>query len=387
MRIRAHDTGGRVEDGGLQARVAAIGGAAAPRPWHLLGWSGVTQRDSRGLGTWRTGGCGAKLEREVLLELLSGTSAQVGAPGLLLGLAESDDAAAVGLPGGDILLASLDFAPPVSRDPVIAGAVASVNALNDIWVCGGRPLLALSILGMPAEADVVSFQQLLQASSDVCRRAGAAVAGGHTIRSDEPLFGLAVIGLSDPRRLWTLSGAVPGDALILTKELGAGLLISAARRDHTMEAELRAFAERLTVDHAAAVEALADEPVHAATDISGFGLVGHAANLAEASGVGVRIDAGAVPVYDVARHLADQGHETSITAANMRDDRACFETGSAAIRRILHDPQTAGPLLFATPKTAASGAVDQLRQAGYGSSCIVGEVVERSDPAVVVHAT
>jgi selenide, water dikinase len=337
-----------------------------------------------GLGTWQTGGCGAKLEREVLADLLRG-ALDGGDADDTVRFADLDDAAEFALPGGDTVLTSLDFAPPISRDPVLAGAVASVNALNDIWACGGKALLAMSILGMPKDAELESFQQLLRASSRTCRRVGAALVGGHTIRSSEPLFGLAVVGLSDPRQRWMLSGAVPGDALILTKALGAGLLISAARRDPAAEAELGAHAQPLTLDHAAAVEALAGEPVHAATDVSGFGLAAHAANLAEGSRVGLRIDAAAVPVFEASRGLAEQGYETSITAANMRDPRARFASASVPLRRILCDPQTAGPLLLATAADSASRVVELLRQVGYPAACVIGEAVESAAFPVTVH--
>jgi 2,3-bisphosphoglycerate-independent phosphoglycerate mutase len=324
-----------------------------------------------------TGGCAAKLDARRLGAALAGL-AVARDDALLLGLGDRDDAAVYRLGEDAALVLTVDFAPAVLADPRASGAVAAVNALNDVYAVGGRPRLCLNVVGVPADRVPPAYlPELLAGAEERVTAAGAMVVGGHTIRSSEPLFGLAVAGFAAPAAVWSTSGARPGDALVLTKPIGAGVLLSAARREAVSAELLGACVRSLTLLHDAALAPLAAASAHAVTDVSGFGLAGHAADLAGASGVDIELFPGRVPCYDGAAELTAAGWSTSITDDNRRGAASRLDGAGAvapALEALLHDPQTSGGLLAAVPADRARALVGALRAAGYADAAVIGAV-------------
>ncbi|MBD0337883.1 MAG: selenide, water dikinase SelD [Thermoleophilia bacterium] len=300
------------------------------------------------------GGCAAKYSAARLEELLRGFVPPE-AEDLLVGLAPSDDAAVYRLDGERALIFTLDFFPPLVDDPADFGAIAAANALNDVFAMGGRPLLALSIAAFPEELPLETVAAVLAAADERVRAAGALLAGGHTLRDHEPKYGLAVVGTAHPEAIWTKSGARPGDALFLTKPLGTGLVLHGAARglvDGEALAEAVAWMRTLNRD---AAEALRPFEPGAVTDVTGFGLLGHAHELAERSGVRVRLDATALPALPGASAVALAGERTGGDRRN-RDFAAAHvrvEGVPEATQALAYDPQTAGGLLVSLPADRA----------------------------------
>src|SRR5438105_9330747 len=268
------------------------------------------------------GGCAAKLGADVLEEALAGLALdRAGRPaptGLLAGLDPPDDAA-VHLVAPDVaVIGTLDFFPPIVDDPRTYGEIAAANALSDVFAMGGRVLFALSVAAMPEDLPVATFRAILHGAASVVREAGGILAGGHTIRDPEPKYGLAVVGVAHPDRLLRKGGARPGDVLLLTKPLGTGLLVSGHRQGRTSEADLAAAIEGMRTLNRAASEVLVEHGVRAATDITGFGLLGHGLEMARASGTRFVFDAAALPALAGALEVARAGVETSGAGHNRR---------------------------------------------------------------------
>lgn len=307
-------------------------------------------------------------------------------PNLLIGLEVSDDAAVYKLDEGMALVQTVDFFPPIVDDPYAFGAIAAANALSDVYAMGGRPILALAIAAFPEDLDPAVAAAVLQGGADKVAEAGAVVAGGHTVVDREPKYGLCVTGLVDPARLTPKGGARPGDRLLLTKPLGTGLITTAIKRGEGDEAHLAtATASMLRLNRRAAELAAAYE-VRGATDITGFGLLGHAAELARQSGVGLRFEVAALPLLPGALEYARRGIAPGGLGRNRRHVEADGYVSYApavdeAHRLLLSDPQTSGGLLIALPP----GAADELlrRCADAGEPCwLVGEVVAGEGIAV-----
>lgn len=301
-------------------------------------------------------------------------------PNLLVGLEVSDDAAVYKLDEATALVQTVDFFPPIVDDPYTFGAIAAANALSDIYAMGGRPILALAVAAFPDDLDPAVIVAILQGGADKVAEAGAVVAGGHTVTDREPKYGLCVTGLVDPKRFTAKAGARVGDRLLLTKPLGTGLITTAVKRGQAEPAHLDAAVASMLRLNRRAAEFAADLEVHAATDITGFGLLGHAAEMARHAGVGMQFTAGALPLLPGALGYA----RAEIWPGGLDRNRAYLEEGGyvryggavdAAARLLLFDPQTSGGLLFALPPAAA----DELlrRCADAGEPCwAVGEVVE-----------
>ena len=327
--------------------------------------SEVTSTDLR-LTEWTTcGGCAAKWGGAPLRGLLADI-AGAGAPELLVGLAPFDDAAVVKLSDGTALVSTTDFFPPLVDDPGDFGAIAAANACSDVFAMGGRVLVALNIAAFPEELPLAAVEAILSAASAVVREAGGVVAGGHTIRSPEPIFGLAVQGILDPAEIWTKGGARPGDVLVLSKPLGTGIVL-AGPDDEAKSAAITGM-RRLNRDAADELRAVGP---HAVTDVTGFGLLGHGWEMAERSGCVLRFDGDRLPLYVGVREAADAGVRTGGDARNRTylEGRVRITTGDSSLEAIGFDPQTSGGLLAAVP----AGAVGRL--AG-GSFTVVGEVIE-----------
>jgi selenide, water dikinase len=302
------------------------------------------------MGLEAGGGCAAKYSAARLEELLAGF-APADSENLLVGLAPSDDAAVYKLDDERALIFTTDFFPPMVDDPAAFGAIAAANALNDVFAMGGRPLLALSIAAFPEELPVATVRAVFDASAAKVTEAGALLAGGHTIRDDDPKYGLAVLGTAPPDSLWRKNGARPGDALFLTKPLGTGLVLSAARKG-IVEAGDEAEALRLMAElNGRAADVLRGFEPNAVTDVTGFGLFGHAHEMAERSGVRIRLESERFPAIDGALDLARSGVRTSGDPRNREFAGPHLELNGVpeTLVALGFDPQTAGGLLVSLP--------------------------------------
>ena len=307
------------------------------------------------------GGCAAKLGADALGEVLAGLGVVEGeAPpaGLIAGLEPPDDAA-VHLVAPDLaVIGTVDFFPPIVDDPRTYGEIAAANALSDVFAMGGRVLFALSVAAIPEDLPPDAFRAILDGAAGVVREAGGILAGGHTIRDPEPKYGLAVVGVAHPDRLLRKGGARPGDVLVLTKPLGTGLLVSGRRQGRTSDADLAAAVVSMRRLNMHASEALTEAGVTAATDVTGFGLLGHGLEMARAAGARFVFDAAALPALDGAIDLARAGVETGGAAHNRRFVLPALAVGEdvpAEVVALAHDPQTSGGLLAAVAPTAIAG--------------------------------
>jgi len=303
----------------------------------------------------KAGGCAAKYSAARLETLLAGLL-PADAEDLLVGLDPADDAAVYRLDDDRALVFTVDFFPPLVDDPATFGAIAATNALNDVFAMGGTPLLALSIAAFPEELPTEVLGAVIAGADERVRAAGAILAGGHTIRDSEPKYGLSVVGTVHPDALWPKSGAQDGDALFLTKPLGTGIVIQAHRDGVAPDGALdAAISAMLELDRDAADVLRPFEP-NAVTDVTGFGLLGHAHELASRSGVRVIIDASALPALPSALELALNGVRTGGDSRN-RDYAGPHVESTAAegYEALAYDPQTAGGLLVSLP--AEQGAV------------------------------
>jgi selenide,water dikinase len=281
---------------------------------------------------------------------------------LLLGLAPFDDAAVYRLGPDLALVSTTDFFPPLVDEPDDFGAIAAANACSDVFAMGGRVVLALNVAAFPEHFPTTAVAAILTAASEVVRQAGGVVAGGHTIRSDEPLFGLAVQGLVHPDRVWTKAGARAGDRLVLSKPVGSGILL-AGGSDHDKAAAI-AVMRQLNRDAAAALAALPDRngrpAAHAVTDVTGFGLAGHGWELAQRAGLTLRFNGETLPLYPGALTAAEIGVRTGGDTRNRDYLGAGFRSRTApAIEALCLDPQTSGGLLAALDPADAAPLVQQ----------------------------
>jgi len=297
----------------------------------------------------RAGGCAAKYSAARLETLLAGL-VPVEAADLLVGLDPADDAAVYRLDDERALVFTVDFFPPVVDDPRDFGAIAAVNALNDVFAMGGTPLLALSVTAFPEELPTEVLAEILAGADEAVRGAGAILAGGHTIRDAEPKYGLAVVGTVHPKGVWTKSTARPGDALFLTKPLGTGLILQAQRNGRAPAGALAEAVAGMKMLNSAAADALRPFQPNAVTDVTGFGLLGHTHELASRSGVRAVLDARSLPALAGALELAEAGIRTGGDRRNREfAGPHVVSTASEAHEALAYDPQTAGGLLIALP--------------------------------------
>ena len=306
------------------------------------------------------GGCAAKYSAARLEELLAGFA--LAAPeDLLVGLAPSDDAAVYRLDDDRALVFTVDFFPPLVEDPALYGAIAATNALNDVFAMGGKPLLALSVAALPEELPVRSVREIFDAAAEKVREAGAILAGGHTIRDEEVKYGLAVVGTVHPAAVWRKSAARPGDVLFLTKPLGTGLVLTGVRRGVVGEEAFVEAAARMTELNAAAAAALRPFEPGAVTDVTGFGLFGHASEVAVRSNVRLVLEAERLPALAGALEAAEQGLATGGDSRNREFASPLLDGDGVpdAVAALGFDPQTAGGLLASV--AAAKAAVVEAR--------------------------
>ena len=296
------------------------------------------------------GGCAAKYSAARLEELLAGFL-PASAENLLVGLAPADDAAVYRLDDERALIFTLDFFPPVVDDPGDYGTIAATNALNDVFAMGGTPLLALSIAAFPEELPVEMLAEIFAAADAQVRAAGGLLAGGHTIRDAEPKYGLAVIGTVHPDGIWPKNGARPGDALFLTKPLGTGLIMTGYKKGFAGTQQLQRAVQWMRTLNDGAADVLRPFGPNAVTDVTGFGLFGHAHEMADRSGVRIELESERFPAMDGALDLARKGIRTSGDPRNRDFASAHVSTNgvSDTLDALAYDPQTAGGLLVSLP--------------------------------------
>ncbi len=342
-------------------------------------------------------GCACKLPL-AKLEALFATMAGPGEDGvpalgpaagdLLIGALEGDDAAVLRLDDERALVLTTDFFTPIVDDPFDWGRVAAANALSDVYAMGGRPLFAVNLAAWPGEGlDLALLGQVLRGGAQVAAQAGCFVAGGHTIDDPVPKYGLAVVGLAHPDRLLTIDRAAPGDQLIMTKAIGTGVIATALKRGAAPDHALAAAVASMTLLNAGASQAALAAGVRAATDVTGFGLLGHLHRMLAASGMSARLTAGAVPLLPGAAELAAAGYVSGGTRANTDRMRGVITLDAAIpaeLAVLLHDAQTSGGLLLATPPAAASALLGELRAQGLPAA-LIGEVQEGETGHIEVH--
>lgn len=306
-------------------------------------------------------------------------------PNLMVGAEHFDDAGVYRLSESLALVQTLDFFPPLVDDPYLFGQIAATNSLSDIYAMGGEPLTALNIVGFPDDKlpiDVLG--DILRGGHDKVVEAGAVIVGGHTVRDTEIKYGLSVTGRIDPARVVTNGGARPGDRLILTKPIGSGVLTSAAKLRKISNDDLAEAAAVMAELNAVGRDAMLAHGVHGATDITGFGLLGHANEMAQASETTVHIRAGAVPLMEGASHWAERGCLTRACQSNLAFYGSDLEAGGVdeGLVQILADAQTSGGLLIAVPPDQGDALLAALREGRASCAVEIGEVIERGAHAV-----
>lgn len=308
---------------------------------------------------------------------------------LLIGLESPDDAAVYALDSERALVATVDFFTPVVDDPEDFGAIAAANSLSDLYAMGARPALALSVLAVPATDFPHEITAgILRGAADACTEAGIFIAGGHTIDDAEPKFGLVALGFVHPDRLMRKSGARPGDVLVLGKALGTGIIATAIKRDAADQPVIRAAVRSMRQLNAEAASLALGQELHALTDVTGFGLMGHLKEMCDASDVSARVFSGAPRLLPEAESLAEAGFVPGGTQRNRQAVGLVVDWEddvSSVMRDILCDAQTSGGLLAALPAGDASELVTEWEMAGYAAA-IIGHVEERGAATIVVES-
>lgn len=333
------------------------------------------------------GGCGCKIAPGVLQEILRGRVQLPVPPELLVGIETSDDAAVYRLNDHQAVVATTDFFMPVVDDPHDFGRIAATNAISDVYAMGGTPIFALALVGMPVNVlSTETIGAILDGGAAACRAAGIPIAGGHTIDSVEPIYGLVAIGLVDPAHLKRNNGALAGDVLILGKPLGVGIFSSALKKGALDGAGYARMLDSTTRLNTPGPDLARLSGVHAMTDVTGFGLAGHALEMARGSNCQVRIDWSAVPLLEGAFDLAAAGFVTGASGRNWASygQDVAFDREMGAIdKALLCDPQTSGGLLVACDRSSAQDVLGLFGKHGFGAA-VIGETV--AGPAGLVVA-
>ncbi len=326
------------------------------------------------------GGCGCKLAPAVLRDILSGMPQAAVFANLMVGTETSDDAAVWRLNDQQALVATTDFFMPVVDDPFDFGRIAATNALSDVYAMGATPIFALALVGMPvATLSTATIGRILAGGASVCAAAGIPVAGGHSIDSVEPIYGLVALGLVHPDQVLTNRGARAGDVLILTKGLGVGILSAAFKQEVLSDAGYAALIGSTTGLNTPGAKLAGMDGVHAVTDVTGFGLLGHSLEVARGANLTVEIEAAAAPLLDGVETLARDGLRTGASGRNWASygEGVVLPEGFDAWRRdLLTDPQTSGGLLIAVAADRADAVLDMVRADGFDRAAVVGRVVE-----------
>jgi len=322
------------------------------------------------------GGCGCKIAPGVLDALLKDLAPLRRYADLLVGTETADDAAVYRLNDDQAIVATTDFFMPIVDDPFDFGRIAATNALSDIYAMGGTPLFALAIVGMPINVlPAATIRQILRGGDSVCADAGIPIAGGHSIDSVEPIYGLAAIGVVDPRNLKRNSDARPGDALILGKPLGVGILSAALKKEKLDAAGYQAMIATTTQLNRVGSELGTLDGVHAVTDVTGFGLLGHLLEMCRGAGLAARVHANRIPLLDGVMQLAQAGFVTGASARNWSSYGSDVRLGagvSDTLRALLCDPQTSGGLLVACDPQQAGDVLARFHAGGFARAARIG---------------
>lgn len=331
------------------------------------------------------GGCSAKLPAEELKQALADLPV-ITNENLLVGIDTHDDGGVYKIREDYALIQTTDFFPPVCSDPFEFGQIAAANALSDVYAMGGQLLTALNLVLFPTHISLTVLKEILRGGQDKVQEAGGVILGGHTIADDIPKYGLAVTGHVHPDHIVTNSNAKPGNILILTKPIGTGIVIAAKKNNLVPAHVYQEALENMKQLNDKGAEIMSKYSVKAATDITGFGLLGHAKKLAEGSGVTIRLNSEDIPILPGVMDLIDLG---CIPGAAFRNQEFCesdtsFDGVDYNHKMLLYDAQTSGGLLLCIKPEHATQAIEDLKAAGYSKSTIVGEVKEQSDIAVYV---
>ena len=333
------------------------------------------------------GGCGCKLSPAVLATLLSNTSGAQSFKQLLVGTETGDDAAVWQLDAHTCLIATTDFFTPVVDDPRDFGRIAATNAISDIYAMGGRPIFALAILGMPlGKLAPERVREILDGGREVCQTAGIPVAGGHSIDTPEPIYGLAVNGICAPSEVRRNCDARAGDLIILTKPVGVGIYSAAFKKEALSPADYADMVATMTMLNRIGAELARDSNVHAMTDVTGFGVLGHALGVARGSGLRFVLRSESVPLLPRAMQLAQQGFVTGASGRNWESYGAAVALPPDCplwLRQILTDPQTSGGLLVACAPERGDALLRTIRDAGYAAASVIG-VMREGAPGIEV---
>jgi selenide,water dikinase len=326
------------------------------------------------------GGCGCKIAPGVLAELLKDSLPSGRYAELMVGTDTSDDAAVYRLNETQAIVATTDFFMPIVDDPFDFGRIAATNALSDIYAMGGRPLLALAIVGMPVNTlSKQTIRDILRGGETVCEQAGIPIAGGHSIDSVEPIYGLSVTGVVDPKKVKRNSSARGGDVLILSKPLGVGIFSAAFKKGLLDEAGYRAMLDTTTQLNLPGMELSSLAGVHAMTDVTGFGLLGHLLEMCRGSGLAARITAAHLPLLPGLQALVQSGIATGASARNWQSygkDVRLAPYLDAPLQAVLTDPQTSGGLLVACDPGELSSVQATFARRGFSQAAVIGRMSE-----------
>mgnify|MGYP001178302096 FL=1 len=333
------------------------------------------------------GGCGCKIAPAVLQKILAGTAPGIVPPQLLVGTETSDDAAVYQINPQQAIVATTDFFMPIVDDPHDFGRIAATNAISDVYAMGGTPLFALALVGMPVNVlPLETIGKILQGGEDVCRAAGIPIAGGHTIDSVEPIYGLVAIGIVNPAHLKRNSGARAGDKLILGKPLGVGVYSAALKKEQLLASDYQAMVATTTQLNTPGPVLACLDGVHAVTDVTGFGLAGHLLEVCKGSGLRATVNYADLPLLARTREFIQAGLMTGASGRNWASygDKVSLAAGlDAAAQTVLSDPQTSGGLLVSCAPDTVTEVLSLFLQHGFSQVSIIGEMAE-GEPGITV---
>jgi selenide, water dikinase len=335
------------------------------------------------------GGCGCKIAPGVLSEILKGTTAMPIPKELLVGIETADDAAVYQLNDEQALIATTDFFMPIVDDPFDFGRIAATNAISDVYAMGGRPIMALALVGMPINVlSTATIGRILEGGASICRTAGIPIAGGHTIDSVEAIYGLVALGLVHPKHVKRNADAKPGDVLVLGKPVGVGVMSAALKKGELGDAGYAQMIACTTKLNTAGPDLAALPGVHALTDVTGFGLAGHALEMARGAKCDVHLDWQAVPLLPGVRDLVGRGFATGASGRNWAgygDGVVVPAHFAAEDQALLTDPQTSGGLLVACTPGEVDAVMAVFRRHGFDAAAVVGQITAAAGtPRVVV---
>ena len=333
------------------------------------------------------GGCGCKIAPAVLQKILAGTAPGIVPSQLLVGTETSDDAAVYQINPQQAIVATTDFFMPIVDDPHDFGRIAATNAISDVYAMGGTPLFALALVGMPVNVlPLETIGKILQGGEDVCRAAGIPIAGGHTIDSVEPIYGLVAIGIVNPAHLKRNSGAKPGDKLILGKPLGVGVYSAALKKDQLLASDYQAMVATTTQLNTPGPVLACLDGVHAVTDVTGFGLAGHLLEVCKGSGLRATVNYADLPLLARAGEFVEAGLMTGASGRNWASygDRVSLAAGlDSSAQTLLSDPQTSGGLLVSCAPDTVTEVLSLFLQHGFTHVSVIGEMAE-GEPGIAV---